>query len=61
MSHDYVIRLRAEIERREQTKRHYDAAEGQQWCGEMLPRQDNERCLNNGYGRLEAALCAPLA
>jgi hypothetical protein len=25
----------------------------------MGPRQDNESCLNNAYGRLEAALCPP--
>jgi hypothetical protein len=26
----------------------------------MVPRQDNESCLNNAYGRLEAALCPPV-
>jgi hypothetical protein len=59
MSPDYVTRLRVEIERREQSKHYYDAAEGQRWFNEMVPRQDNERCLNNAYGRLEAALCPP--
>jgi hypothetical protein len=59
MSPDYVTRLRIEIERREQSKHYYDAAEGQRWFNEMVPRQDNERCLNNAYGRLEAALCPP--
>jgi hypothetical protein len=52
---DYVTRLRAEIERREQSKRYCDAAEGQR----LLRRQDNERSLDNAYGRLEAALCPP--
>src|ERR1700723_4176284 len=52
---DYVTRLRAEIERREQSKRYCDAAEGQR----LLGRQDNERSLDNAYGRLEAALCPP--
>jgi hypothetical protein len=35
---DYVTRLRAEIERRERSKRYCDAAEGQQWFSEMLAR-----------------------
>jgi hypothetical protein len=60
MSPDYVTRLRVEIERREQSKHYYDAAEGQRWFNEMVPRQDNESCLNNAYGRLEAALCPPV-
>jgi HEPN domain-containing protein len=53
---DYVTRLRAEIERRERSKRYCDAAEGQKWFSEMLRREDNDRCLNNACGRLEAAL-----
>jgi hypothetical protein len=58
---DYVTRLRAEIERRERQRCYYDAAAGQRWFSEIVPRQDNELCLNNAYGHLEAALCPPLA
>jgi hypothetical protein len=58
MSPDYVTRLRVEIERRERSKRYCDAVKGQQWFSEMLRREDNDCCLNNACGRLEAALRA---
>jgi hypothetical protein len=61
MSHDYVTRLRAEIERRERSKRCCDAAEVQQWFRERLRRQDNDLCLNNAYGRPRGSAVPPLA
>ena len=54
MNHDdtYIERLRAEIARREQRKRFFDAAECPQWGRDTVSREDNEKCLAHAYGRL---------
>ena len=55
---DYVERLLAEIQSKEQFKRYHDAAEGKDWFRTTVAREANEHALRPAYGRLREALNA---